>query len=417
MRAVAPLDSRTSPLAILGGSPVRTDAAPGWPKFEADEIAAATATLTSGRVNYWTGDEGRAFEREFAEYVGTKHAIAMSNGTVALELALHALGIGRGDEVIVPSRTFIASASAVVAVGARPRCADVDRDSGNLTAETVAAAIGLRTRAVVVVHLGGWPADVDAITELCRGHGIAVVEDCAQAHGARLRGRSVGSLGDIAAFSFCQDKIMTTAGEGGMVTTNDDALWDRVWSRKDHGKDFAEVHRKDHPPGFRWLHREFGTNARMTEPQAAIGRVQLRKLTQWVDRRRQHAARLHDRLDGVPGLRQPWPGADVHHAHYRHYVHVDPTALRPGWTRDRVVEAIAAEGVTCMVGSCSEIHRERAFAGYEQPRLPIAAELGRTSIALLVHPTLATSDIDRTADAVAKVMDVAAYGAALDRVA
>ena len=407
---MVPLDAPSSTLALAGGRPLRSDAAPGWPVFEADEIAAATAVLTSGRVNYWTGEEGRAFEREFAEVVGTKHAVALSNGTVALELALHALGVGPGDEVIVPSRTFIASASAVVAVGARPRCADIDRDSGNLTPETIAAAITERTRAVVVVHLGGWPADVDAIRELCSSHGIAVVEDCAQAHGARLRGRAVGSLGHVAAFSFCQDKIMTTGGEGGMLTTSDDDIWERVWSRKDHGKDYATVHRTDHPPGFRWLHAQFGTNARMTEMQAAIGRVQLRKLPSWVAIRRRHAARLFERLAHVPGVEAPQPRPELESAHYRMYLRLDPTRLRAGWDRDRFVQAVAAEGVTCMVGSCSEIQRERAFEGYDRPVLPVAAELGRTSVALLVHHTLRDIDIDYTAAAIEKVATFACMG-------
>jgi dTDP-4-amino-4,6-dideoxygalactose transaminase len=320
------------------------------------------------------------------------------------------LGVGPGDEVIVPSRTFIASASAAVAVGARPRCADVDRVSGNVTAETVAAAISLRTRAVVVVHLGGWPADVDAIRELCRGHGIPVVEDCAQAHGARLRGRAVGSLGDVAAFSFCQDKIMTTGGEGGMITTSDDEIWQRVWSRKDHGKDYAAMQSKEHPPGFRWVHAQFGTNARMTEMQAAIGRAQLAKLPTWIAKRRRHATRLAERIARVPGIQVPWPGDDVYHSHYRLYFRLDPTRLRAGWTRDRFVEAVAAEGVGCNVGSCSEIHRERAFVGFDRPVLPNAAELGRTSVALLVHPTLRDEDIDLTALAVAKVAAFALTG-------
>jgi dTDP-4-amino-4,6-dideoxygalactose transaminase len=407
---VPPLDAPSANLALVGGPPTRTDAAPGWPVFEADEIAASSNVLASGRVNYWTGEEGRAFEREFAAFVGTRHAIAVSNGTVALELALHALGIGPGDEVIVPSRTFIATASAVVAVGARPRCADVDRDSGNITAETIAAAITLRTRAVIVVHLGGWPADVDAILELCRGHGIVVVEDCAQAHGAELRGRRVGSLGQVAAFSFCQDKIMTTGGEGGMITTSDDDIWELMWSRKDHGKDYATVHRTDHPPGFRWLHARFGTNARLTEMQSAIGRAQLRKLPSWVAKRRHNASRLLERLANVPGIEMPWPGDEVFHSHYRAYLRIDITRLRGGWDRDRFVQAVAAEGVACMVGSCSEIQRERAFEGFDRPVLPVAAELGRTSVALLVHHTLRDVDIDLTAAAVQKVASFALRG-------
>ncbi len=382
---------------------------PTWPVFAADEIEAATAVLASGKVNYWTGDQGKAFEREFAAWHGTDHAIALANGTLALELALMALDIGPGADVIVPARTFIASASAAVARGARIVCADVDRDSGNLTAETVLAAITPATRAVVVVHLGGWPADVDAIKKVCDPRGIVVIEDCAQSHGARLRGRMAGSLGIIAAFSFCQDKIMTTGGEGGMVTTSDRNLWSRMWAYKDHGKDYAQVHRTDHPPGFRWLHGSFGSNYRLTEMQAAIGRLQLGKLDAWCARRRRSAAILQRGLEGVRGLRIPTPDMDFEHAYYRMYAYVEPSQLKDDWSRDRIAQAVSAAGVPCMQGSCGEIYREQAFPQAWRPEhpLPVAAELGRTSLALLVHPTLGDEDMRHAVRVIRDVMSVA----------
>ena len=265
-------------LAINGGAPVRTAPFPPWPVLEEEEIEAATAVLRSGRLNYWTGNEGRAFEREFAEFTGRKYAIALANGTVALELALHCLGIGSGDEVVVPSRTFIASASCAVMRGATPVVADVDRNSSNLTAETIDSVLTSRTKAIVAVHLAGWPCEMGPILELARARGIAVIEDCAQAHGARYRGRPVGSFGDLAAFSFCQDKNMTTGGEGGMLLTNDLRMWELGWSFKDHGKSYEAVYERNHPPGYRFLHESFGTNWRLTEVQSAIGRVLLRKL-------------------------------------------------------------------------------------------------------------------------------------------
>ena len=207
-----------------------------WPRFDEEEIYAAEQVLRSGKVNYWTGEEGKIFEKEFAEYVGVKHGIAVANGTVALELALEALGIAEGDEVIVPSRTFIASASAVVMRGAVPKIADIDPVSQNISVKSIRDQISPRTKAIIVVHLGGWPCEMDEILAIARNHNLFVIEDCAQAHGASYKGKRVGSFGDIAAFSFCQDKIMTTAGEGGMVVTNNPTLWKRAWSFKDHGE-------------------------------------------------------------------------------------------------------------------------------------------------------------------------------------
>jgi len=397
-------------LAIDGGSPLRTAPFPPWPVFEADEIEAVSRVLASGRVNYWTGEACRHFEEAFAAYAGTRHAISLANGTLALELALYALDIGPGDEVIVPARTFIASASCAVARGAVPVVADIDPVSQNLTADTVRRALTSRTRAIVVVHLAGWPCDMDPILALAREHGLKVVEDCAQAHGATYKGRPVGSLGDCGAFSFCQDKIMTTGGEGGLLVTSDSVLWGRAWAYKDHGKSHDAVFNRRHPPGFRWLHESFGSNFRMTEMQAAIGLRQLAKLPQWMAARRRNAALLDRGLAGVPGLVVHRPPETVGHAYYKYYAFIDAAALAQGWDATRINEAINAEGVPCFAGSCAEIYRERAFAdrGWgPAERLPAARRLGETSLMFMVHPTLGEAEMADTAAAVAKVMRAA----------
>jgi len=374
-----------------------------WPSFTEEEADAVRDVLLSNKVNYWTGQEGRQFEREFAEYVGTEYAIALANGTVALDLALNALGVGAGDEVIVTSRTFLASVSSIVNAGAVPVFADVDADSQNMTADTIAAVITPRTRAVVCVHLAGWPCDMDPIMVLAQQHGLYVIEDCAQAHGARYKGRAVGSIGHVGCWSFCQDKIMTTGGEGGMVTTNDKALWSKMWSFKDHGKSWEAVYEREHPPGFRWVHESFGTNWRMTEMQAVIGRIQLGRMPQWHETRLRYAQQIWQAASQLPGLRVPEVPDDIVHAAYKCYVFVDGTAAQ----RDRIMQQIHERGVPCFSGSCSEVYREKAFDGTgwrpEKP-LPVAHRLGDTSLMFLVHPTLTQAEIDKTCVVLAEVM-------------
>lgn len=396
-------------LAIDGTDPIRTLPMPPWPFFAPDEVDAATAVLRSGRVNYWTGTECREFEREYAQYLGLKHAIAVTNGTVSIELLLRAWGIGPGHEVITTPRTFVGTATPIVAVGARPVFADVDPDSGNITAETIERVITPRTRAIIPVHLAGWPCEMDAINALARTHGLRVLEDCAQAHGATLDGRPVGALGDASSFSFCQDKILTTAGEGGLVATDDEDVWRWAWAYKDHGKSYAAVYERPHPPGFRWLVESFGTNWRLTEIQGAVGRVVLRKLDAWVAQRTANADRLASGLADHPALRIPRPRAGIGHANYKFYAYLNLDRLADGWTRDRVAHAVTAEGIACFSGSCSEIYLEAAFGPDLRPpaRLPVARELGETSLLLLVHPTLDAQYLDDSIAAVRKVLDAA----------
>lgn len=382
-----------------------------WPFYTAEEIEAVSAVLRSNRVNYWTGDVCRRFESRFAECMGAKHAIAIANGTLALDLALRAAGVGPGDEVIVTPRTFIASVSSVVNAGATPVFADVDLDSGNISPATIASVLTERTRAIVPVHLAGWPCDMSGIMSLADRHNLIVIEDCAQAHGALHKGRPVGSWGHFGAWSFCQDKIITTGGEGGMVTTDDHAAWDTMWSYKDHGKSYDAVYNRQHPPGFRWLHESFGTNWRMMEIQAAIGLIQLERLPKWIERRRAIADRYAATAREFPAaLRVPELPPGDRHAYYRQYVYVRPEGLAKGWSRDRIVSECVAAGAPLFQGSCSEVYLERAFdhKGFRPPqRLPAALTLGEDSLMFLTHPTLTDVEVDRICQVFGEVMRLA----------
>jgi dTDP-4-amino-4,6-dideoxygalactose transaminase len=378
-----------------------------WPSFSVEEANAVRDVVLSNKVNYWTGQEGRKFEKEFAEWSGSKYAVALSNGTLALDLALKALGITQGDEVIVTPRTFLASVSSVVTAGATPFFADVDLNSQNIEAAGIEKVLTSKTKAVIVVHLAGMPADMDSIMALSKKHGFFVIEDCAQAHGAKYKGQPVGSIGHVGAWSFCQDKIMTTGGEGGMVTTNDKYLWKKMWAYKDHGKSWDAIYNREHPPGFRWLHESFGTNWRMTEMQAVIGRIQLQRMPQWTKTRQANALAIDEAVKLSPLVRTVVVPDYIEHAEYKHYFFVRPEYLKDGWSRDRIVDEINASGVPCFQGSCSEVYLEKAFdnTGWRpEVRLPNAVELGETSLMFLVHPTLTEQEIIKTCDVLTRVL-------------
>lgn len=378
-----------------------------WPSFTQEEADAVSRVLLSNKVNYWTGQECREFEKEFAAWTGAHYAIALANGTVALDLALIGLGIGAGDEVVVTPRTFMASASSIISVGARPIFADVDRDSQNITAESIAAVLTPRTKGIICVHLNGWPCDMDSIMALASKHNLKVIEDCAQAHGATYKGRSVGTLGHVGAWSFCQDKIMTLGGEGGMVTTNDKAVWQKMWEYKDHGKSYDAIYHREHPAGFRWLIESFGTNWRMLEMQAAIGRIQIKRMPEWTATRRANAARLQEVFNASSLIRRIDVPKDIGHACYKQYAFIKPECLAQGWTRDRIIAEISAQGVPCFHGSCSEVYLEKAFnnsPSRPKERLPIAKELGETSMMFLVHPTLTSENMDRMCGVVGEIL-------------
>jgi dTDP-4-amino-4,6-dideoxygalactose transaminase len=380
-----------------------------WPCFSQEEADIVAKVLLSNKVNYWAGTEGREFEKEFAVYSNTKHAIALANGTVALDLALHGLEIGlhnggsSDDEVIVTPRSFLASVSSIVNAGAKPVFADVDEDTQNITPSTIKPVITHNTCAILCVHLAGWPCDIDGIKDITEGQNIKLIEDCAQAHGAQYKGQPVGSLGDVAAWSFCQDKIMTTGGEGGMVTCDDTNLWRKMWAYKDHGKNWDAVYNKKHAPGFRWVHETFGTNWRLTEMQSAIGRIQLKRMPEWTETRNNNAQIVADLLapyakeSGIFRIPNLPPTNDIRHAHYKFYAFVRPENLKEGQTRDTILENLNAQGLFCTQGSCSEMYLEKAFDGSNfrpKKRLPVAKSLGETSIMFTVHPGMDYSKVE-----------------------
>jgi dTDP-4-amino-4,6-dideoxygalactose transaminase len=381
-----------------------------WPSFTQDEADAVSRVVLSNKVNYWTGTEGREFEKEFATWADSEYAIALGNGTLALDIALKALNVGAGDEVITTPRTFLASASSIVTAGAAPVFADVDLNSQAITAESIKVVLTPKTKAVIVVHLAGMPAEMDDIMALSKEHGFYVIEDCAQAHGAKYKGRSVGSIGHVGAWSFCQDKIMTTGGEGGMVTTNSKELWSTMWSYKDHGKSFDAIYNREHPPGFRWLHESFGTNWRMTEMQAVLGRIQLTRMSDWTAKRQANATQLDAAANEFDCIRLVKVPSYIEHAEYKHYMFVKPELLAEGWDRDRIVNEIVERGVPCFQGSCSEVYLEKAFDNTPwrpEKRLPNAVELGETSIMFLVHPTLTEAEIAKTTQVMKEVFELA----------
>jgi len=381
-----------------------------WPSFTQEEADKVSSVLLSNKVNYWTGQEGHEFEKEFATFADSKYAVALGNGTLALDIALKAMTVGNGDEVITTPRTFLASASSIVTAGAKPIFADVDLNSQNITADSIEAVLTENTKAVIVVHLAGMPAEMDAIMALSERHGFYVIEDCAQAHGAKYKGRSVGTIGHAGAWSFCQDKIMSTGGEGGMVTTNDEALWKAMWSYKDHGKSWDAIYNQEHAPGFRWLHESFGTNWRLTEMQSAIGRIQLKRMPAWFEARNNNAAKIELALKMYKLIRTVDVPDYVEHAQYKYYAFIRSEFLNKGWTRDRIVNEINMLGVPCYQGSCSEVYLEKAFdnTGFRpEKRLPVAKGLGETSLMFLVHPTLTENEIKITCDAINEVLNLA----------
>jgi len=382
-----------------------------WPIFTKEEAKTVSKILVSSKANYWSGQEGKTFEKEFSNLLGSNYSIALTNGTLALELALKSLDIKKGDEVIVTPRSFIASVSCVVNAGARPVFADVDLDSGNITAETISSVITTKTKAVICVHLAGWPCEMSSIMKLSKKHNFFVIEDCAQAHGATYKGRSVGSIGHIGCWSFCQDKIMSTGGEGGMVTTNDKILWQKMWEYKDHGKSFKKIHKTYTSKGFKWVHDSFGTNYRMTEIQSSIGRSQLKKLDSWNKKRNRNALILKSACNRYPKLlRTPVCEEHSKHAYYKFYTYINLEGMKKKWTRSRIINEISKLGVSCFEGSCPEIYLESAFKNTNfkpKRRLPNAKELGETSLMFLCHPTLTVEDMKQMGNVVNKVLQKA----------
>lgn len=380
---------------------------PKWPYYDSNQIEIVKNVLESGNVNRWTGNETVNFEKEFCNFHGVKYGIALANGTLALTAAYTAIGLNKGDEIITTPRTFIATSSSAVMLGVKVIFADVDLNSGNITPQTIEPLISYKTKAISIVHLGGWPADMEEICNLAKKHNLKIIEDCSQAHGAKIANRYVGSFGDIAIWSFCQDKIISTGGEGGMVTTNDKEYYEKIWSLKDHGKSLNAVTNPQKKVGFKWLHHSFGTNYRLTELQSAMGRYQLKMLPIWLKKREENAMILFNTLKDIKALKIPLPNPDKTHAWYKFYAYLDINKLRNEWSRDKIIENIIDTGYPAYSGSCSEIYLEKCFINSNmrpKTNLTNAKKLGDKSLMFLVHPTILSNEMQLYADTIKKII-------------
>ena len=374
-----------------------------WPLITQPMVNSVSEILQSGKLNQWNNNTVKEFEKKFAHKFGVNYAIAVFNGTVALELCVKTLGLKKGDEIIVTPRTFIASASCCAWYGITPIFVDVDLNSQNITLETIKSAITDRTKAVILVHLAGWPCDLEEICKFCRDKGIYIIEDCAQAHGAKYRDKNVGSWGNINAWSFCQDKIITTGGEGGMVTTNCPHLFKLAWSLKDHGKGYDTVYNKIHSKGFRWLHDNIGTNWRMMPIQATIGIHALDELDDWVNHRRNISEIYNEVLQGINGVRLTIPPTHIYHSYYKYYFFIEPSKFKV--SRDEIIDLINKEGIFCQVGSCSEVYLEKALENYKPDKeLPITKNLFETSILLKCDPCISKDTAVNSVNKIKKIL-------------
>ena len=376
--------------------------------------------LKSGKVNYWSGNECKKFEQEFSNYLGNKYSLAVSNGSVALEMALKALSFNKRDKIIVSPRSFIMSASCTLSVGLKPVFADVD-DNGNLSIEGIKKVYSKNVRAIILVHLNGLSCDLDPIMKFAKKNKIFLIEDCSQAHGAIYKGKKVGTFGDISTWSFCQDKIISTGGEGGMISTNNKKLWLKCWSLKDHGKNYNSCFVKKHKIGFKWLHDNLGSNYRMTEMQALLGREQLKILDKQIKKRNiianLYLNGLKDYYEKYNILKKPdfeyktsyWMGSKKTrnkntHAFYRLNLYINKDKIE----QLKLIEQFNKKKINCGIGSCPEIYREKIFKNlnfYPKKRLSNAKLLGEISIVFPINPNRALKKIKWEINSIKQILN------------
>lgn len=381
-----------------------------WPLFSNQEIKKVSQILRSGKVNYWTGTEGKLFEKEFSSFFKIKYSVAVANASLALECALKSIGIKKNDDVIVTSKSYISSASCVVNIGANPIFSDVDLNSQNITVDSIKKIITKNTKAIICVHLGGFPCDMIKIKKFAKTRKIKIIEDCSQSHGASINKKFTGSFGDIAVWSFCNEKIIST-GEGGMISTNSKKIWEKIWSTKEIGKNFYLSRKKKQSNlKFRWLHNSFGTNLRMTEIQSAIGRIQLKKLKSFIKERKFNANIINKIFSKFEFIIVPQVPKNIEHAFYRYYVRIDKAKLKKGWSRDRILKKLNQMGIMSNQGSCSEIYLEKCFKNQKigpATRLKNAKLLGEQSVAFIVDPRLNINKIIKKQEYIQKIFSSA----------
>ena len=381
-----------------------------WPQFSREEKDIVNQILSSGKVNYWTGSHGKQFEKEFSNFCECNYSIVMANGSLALSAAYLALGIKNNDEIITTPRTFIATSASACLLKAKPIFADVDINSGCILASLIESLITEKTKAICVVHLAGWPCDMDSICKIAKKNRLYLIEDCSQAHGAQINGRSVGSFGDVATWSFCQDKIISTGGEGGMLTTNSLEIYQKVWSFRDHGKTLSGIELAKESREFSFIHENFGSNFRLTEIQSALGRIQLSKITQTNQIRTRNANILYEKIHKIPSIRVPIPEDNLKHAWYKFYCYLNLGRIKQSWSRNKIIKEINNLGYPAFSGSCSEIYLEECFLKSNlgpKKRLKNSIILGDTSLMFLVDNSIEEEQMKNYALAIKKVLELA----------
>lgn len=377
-----------------------------WPSYSSEEISSVVKVLRSNKVNYLFGNKGKEFEASFSKYIGSEYSLAVANGTLALDLCLRACKISTGDEVIVTSRSFVASASCILALGAIPIFSDVDINSQNITPHHISSLISRRTKAIICVHFAGYPCEMPEIMKFAKKNNIYVIEDCAQAHGATINGKSVGTFGDINAWSFCNDKIMTTCGEGGMVTTNSKNLYKLAEAFNNHGKNFKKIEKNKNKRlyDFPFVHDQVGLNYRMTEMQSAVGIIQLKKLPSWQKYRKRNAEVYINEFKDLRIVSTPAIPNNIEHAWYKLYLTINTKYLSKGITRKNIIEEINKNDIYCSFGSCGSIYKEKAFKGLRKNKTLNSSFLEEHSIVLEVHPTIPKKIIVERSKVIKKIL-------------
>ena len=381
-----------------------------WPYYSQNEINRVSKILKSGKVNYWTGNECKNFEEVFKKKFKINYSIAVSNGTVALEAALKVLNLKKDDEVIVSCKSYQSSASAIVNIGAKPVFCDVNFNTQNIDVKYLEKKISRKTKAIICVHLGGWPCEMDKLVDIAKKNSLKIIEDCSQAHGAKFNKKYVGSFGDIAVWSFCNDKIISTGGEGGMIGIKKKKIWKKIWSYKEIGKNLDKVVKNKNKKnmGFAWVHDFFGSNLRMTEMQAAIGIIQLKKLDTTLRLRNKINKLIWKKLKQYKSIIIPDLSENLELAPYRCYVKLNFNYIKKKYNLKKIIKLLNKDQIICNEGSCSEMYLEKSFKniGFSpSKRLPNASKLTKISLAFFINPLIKKSELNKKINHISAVFN------------
>lgn len=366
-----------------------------WPTYDKKLIKTISEIIASGKVNYLFGNYGKKFEKKFSKYHGLNYSVAVSNGTVGLELALASLDLKADDEILVTPRSYYSSVSCIIRNNLKPVFVDIDPLTQNICIKDLTKKINKKSKCIICVHLGGLPCDMDKIIPLAKKNNIKVIEDCSQAHGAKINKKIVGTFGDIGVWSFCNDKIISTLGEGGMVSTNNKKIFEKIWSLKDIGKNYQKYHSKIINFKFRWLHDDIGTNARLTEVQSYAGFHQIKQLNKFIYHRQQNASYVYSQLKTVPCLKFIIAPKKYTNVFYRLNFLFDDKYSSKKLSRDKILKDLSKK-INIREGSCPEIYKEKYFRKNFFMKCPNAEFIGKNSLSLQVDQTITKKNLHLT---------------------